>query len=160
MKKQSGFTLVELVIVILILGILAATALPKFMNVTTDAHRAAVAGVGGAFGSAVSLVHAQWMANGSIGATSDVTNFGNGNVDVNASGWPVAVDDTGTDVNDCVDMWSGVMQNPPPVSATATASDYQATAVGANRCRYIYQNDTSRFVTYDFTNGEVSVTNP
>ncbi|MGL4917536.1 MAG: type II secretion system protein, partial [Aeromonas allosaccharophila] len=64
MRRAAGFSLIELVIVIVILGILAVTALPRFLDVTDEAKKASVEGVSGGFATGVSLVRAQWEAEG------------------------------------------------------------------------------------------------
>lgn len=55
--KKQGFTLVELVIVIVILGILAVTALPKFINISSNANEAVLRAMGGAIMSAANMVY-------------------------------------------------------------------------------------------------------
>lgn len=72
--QQSGFTLIELVIVIVILGLLAATALPRFVDLSGQAEDAAVAGVGGGMGSAMAVNYAACVAGSADCVTVDNCN--------------------------------------------------------------------------------------
>lgn len=67
--SQSGFTIIELVVVILLLGILAATALPRFIDVTDEAHIAVVDALEGGLSTAGALYHAEWVGKGSTGTS-------------------------------------------------------------------------------------------
>lgn len=73
MKTQQGFTLIELVVVIVILGILAATALPKFVDLGGEARVAVMKGVEGAMRGANTGIYAKAAANNQLGATGSVT---------------------------------------------------------------------------------------
>ncbi len=67
--KQSGFTLIELIMVIVILGILSAFALPKFADFSGQAESATIEGARGAVKASSAIAHAQYLANGSTGST-------------------------------------------------------------------------------------------
>jgi MSHA pilin protein MshA len=68
-STAKGFTLIELVVVITILGILAAFAIPRFTSLEVQARSSAIQSLGGSIRSAAALAHAQWLASGTAPAT-------------------------------------------------------------------------------------------
>lgn len=137
-NKQSGFTLVELIVVIVVLGILAATALPKFVNVSQDARRASVEGVTGALRSAVSLVQAKYYAAGNTTATT--VNMQDGSTVTVAAG-------TGIPVGSAAGIGAALQSLDGFVAdySTATAITFRPTNGGSATCQ----------ASYNSTNGQV-----
>jgi MSHA pilin protein MshB len=164
-KQAAGFTLIELFVVVLILGILSVTAIPKFLDLTEQAKLANIEGMAGGFATGVSLARAQWEAkarpNNGAGATKK--NF----VDYDGTTVYLTVDvvaSTGvsgvrpgyilgttavSDVADveCIEVWNAILQQPPTTSASdltvdSTVDYYVSTAAGI--CHYYLKASLAR----------------
>lgn len=123
---QRGFSLIELVIVVVVLGLLAATALPRFLDVTDDAEDATVEGVSGGYATGVGLIRAQWEINGrpSENVSANVTAVTLGGVEIAVdkdTGYPTGLATTNTedvdiDNEDCLQVFQRIMQSSPTIT--------------------------------------------
>jgi MSHA pilin protein MshB len=132
-KQSSGFTLIELVIVVVILGFLAVTAIPKFIDLTEQAKQANIEGMAGGFATAVSLARAQWEAEGRPQDTSN-----RNSVDYDGSILILTTEATGIrpgyvvgltggaglgggfTANNCIEVWENILQQPPRLTNSIT----------------------------------------
>lgn len=82
LKKQIGFTLIELVVVIVILGILSAVALPKYIDLTSDSKGAVLKHISGSLMSAHDLVYTKSIIQNNLGDLNGKTELSSGDIDV------------------------------------------------------------------------------
>lgn len=162
---QKGFTLIELVVVIVILGILSVTAVPKFINLSEDAEKAVFVTMAAAFKSGVNQVHLAWLIRGNNQAVQDFIEISDpiagGDLSVNLAGYPAdtrGVSLTLNSENDCLDVWRAVLDSQDALVEGDNTSDFEATYNGSNTCTYTYNKQPTLTVFYDSNNGEVTFT--
>lgn len=121
-RTQAGFTMIELIVVIVILGILAATALPKFLDLSEEATISAVKGMAGSLGSAMTVNYAGCSAKGNV-----------------------VTPDKCVEVDNCSDGAS-LVQGGLPSGYTITAADLTTTNGATGTCTVNFDGQTADFV--------------
>ena len=116
---NKGFTLIELVVVIVILGILSVTALPKFINLNQEAERAVFEGYYGALKSAVKIYSLSWQAKGQpSGSFNDFSSV------PSITGYPAGGSNlTAVFESDCITIWNDLIQGSAPTLGFITANN-------------------------------------
>lgn len=172
--KQAGFTIIELVVVILLLGILTATALPRFLDISTEAHDAAVDAAEGGLRTGGALFRAHWFAEnqttGVVGGTDwdsqrahpttgfpvgTSTGVSGNTIDLHSECEAVfegilqsgvtLVEDAFTALSLGSDSTTHVMTDANMVTANAAGTyDWVAVFTGANACSFFYVADAAR----------------
>ena len=165
-KASKGFTLIELVIVVVLLGLLAVTAIPKFIDLTEQAQQANIEGMAGGFATGVSLARSQWEAEGRPNdGTNNIVDYDGSDLVLTAEdkpngirpGYPISLvpGDTSLTATDCVDIWNNILQQPPLLTSSiddlngvdSDSYKYFATVAGTaplNFCAYFLKETLNK----------------
>ena len=150
-KKQNGFTLIELVMVIVILGILAAFALPRFADLGGEARQATLEGAKGSVKSAAAIAHSKWLA---AGKSSPITMEGSTDIDMSDEGYPQAVGGTNAGIEGAAQLATSDFK----VAAKSGASGVAIiTAAGATDGS---DNNSTVECYFEYDQSDGSVTSP
>ncbi|RJG42632.1 prepilin-type N-terminal cleavage/methylation domain-containing protein [Motilimonas pumila] len=154
--KQQGFTLVELIIIVIVLAILAAFAVEKFVSLRNDAEISQARALRAAYQQSVDFSHSRWLTLGGQGSQNDMPGFAGGQLDINLQGYPLGIDkrspmtapkNIGRRDKACVELWQTLLDTAETVSLNDDGSDYQAyrheapvNPDGITHCSYVLRS--------------------
>ncbi len=157
-RAEAGFTLLELIVVVTMIGILAASALSYYADILRDARISSVQFLSSRFASAVVGVHAKWIVEGQPQSV-ELDGY---RLMVNQGGWPVAELSRGAaDKNACRQLWDSLLQNPSQlpdvIPIDSRGVQYWASKPINNVCRYnlITRDSREFYFEYFMRNGQV-----
>lgn len=165
-KRSLGFTLIELVLVLVLLGVLGAVALPKFIDLRGDAFKQVVSTTASSLQTSANAARMLCMTRKWAGR-NNLPGYGDGTVDFSSTCWPsgsfpVVIVNGRLNAPQCVSIFQGVMSTSLKVdSVLGSNPDFLATVV-SSRCRFTYRRDTTprRFDYEPGTGNVVNMLNP
>lgn len=184
--KQGGFTFLELIAVVIIIGILAGSGLVYYEKALDDARRTGVEILAHRFTAAIALIHGQWILHGGYtkgkAGESSWVDVDNVRVQLNAFGWPANTDGGSAGIDDqtseeCYQVWQAVLQNPALTTVEGRANPdleaandpqakgrqrYHISQLNGQICRYelITDADSSHLFDYNLHTGQVRISVP
>ncbi len=167
--QNHGFTIMELIVVLVVVAILIVVSAAKFVDLKNDAELNQIKSISGAFASAVKLVQLNFIKNGYSTRVQNLLGFGNGDVDTNNIGFPIGINKGNGNENigignfGCQGVWDGILNT--NYSATfSSGGDFQTYRHTSNRvCSYVWRKsgDTAGrlaarlVIQYDSRDGQV-----
>lgn len=186
--KTKGFTLLELILVVVVIGVLASASLVYYGRIMDDARRTGVEVLANRFTAAVALIRGQWIVESTMQNEGKVPHTYRVMIDniaifLNEFGWPANTDGASAKSDDqtaeeCFQIWQAIMQNPTPatVEGRATGSEkeqqsnpeskgkqrYHISQIGNSKCRFelITTPPATHFFEYSLKTGQVLITVP
>lgn len=159
-KRSRGFTLIELVLVLVLLGVLGAVALPKFIDLRGDAFKQVVNTTASSLQTSANAARMLCMTRNWAGR-NNLPGYGDGTVDFSSTCWPMssgtAVPSTGRlRPQSCVSIFQGVMSTSVRVGIATTSNPDFLVTVSGSGCIFTYHRDTiDRWFEYEPGTGSV-----